>query len=36
LQFANVSEVLAASIIRAMVALKMEAGNTSETLANFY
>jgi hypothetical protein len=33
--FTNVSEVLAASIIRAIIAL-MEAGRTSETLVNFY
>jgi hypothetical protein len=34
--FTNVSEVLAASIIRAMVALMMEAARTSETLVSFY
>jgi hypothetical protein len=31
-----VSEVLAASIIRAIIALMLEAGTTSETLVNFY
>jgi hypothetical protein len=38
-KFTNVSEVLAASIIRAMsmsIALMMEAATTSETLVNFY
>jgi hypothetical protein len=35
-QIADVSEVLAASIIRAMFALMMEAVSTSETSVNFY
>jgi hypothetical protein len=34
-KFTDVSEVLAASIIRA-IALKMKAASTSETLVNFY
>jgi hypothetical protein len=34
--FINVSEVLAASIIRAIIALMMEAASTSETSVNFY
>jgi hypothetical protein len=33
--FTNVSEVLAASIIRAIIALIMEAARTTETLVNF-
>jgi hypothetical protein len=32
----RVSEVLAASIIRAMIGLMMEAARTSETSVNFY
>jgi hypothetical protein len=35
-KFTDVSEVLAASIIRAMIVLMMEIVNTSETLVNFY
>jgi hypothetical protein len=35
-KFTDVSEVLDASIIRAMSALMMEAASTSETLVNFY
>jgi hypothetical protein len=34
--FTNVSEVLAASIVRAVVVLMMEAVRTSETLVNVY
>jgi hypothetical protein len=38
LEFSDVSEVLVASIIRAMslIALMMEAASTSETSVNFY
>jgi hypothetical protein len=32
----HVSEVLATAIIRAMIALMMEAASTSETSVNFY
>jgi hypothetical protein len=35
-KFTDVSVVLAASIIRAMIALIMEAVSTSETSVNFY
>jgi 16S rRNA C1402 (ribose-2'-O) methylase RsmI len=35
-KFTDVSEVLTASIIRAMIALIIEAARTSETLVNFY
>jgi hypothetical protein len=34
--FTDVSEVLAASIIRAMIVLMMESARTSETLVIFY
>jgi hypothetical protein len=35
-RFTNVLEVFAASIIRAMIALMMEAASTSEMSVNFY
>jgi hypothetical protein len=35
-KFTDVSEVLAASIIRAIIALMMEVGTTSETLVRIY
>jgi hypothetical protein len=35
-KFTDVSEILAASIIRALSALMMEAASTSETSTNFY
>jgi hypothetical protein len=35
-KLANMSEVTAASIIRVIIALMMEAACTSETLVNFY
>jgi hypothetical protein len=34
--FTDVSEMLTISIIRAMIALMMEAASISETLVNFY
>jgi hypothetical protein len=34
-KFTDISEVLAASIIRAVIALMMEAASTSETSVNF-
>jgi hypothetical protein len=35
-KFKDISEVLAASIIKAMISLMTEAANTSETSVNFY
>jgi hypothetical protein len=35
-KFTDVSEVLATSIVRAIIALMMEAASTSETSVNFY
>jgi hypothetical protein len=35
-KFTDVSEILAASIIRSLSVLMMEAASTSETSANFY